>query len=76
MWIVKQNKMGIVNTDHIVVLSILHHTNSICASTSSDDTITLGQYKDIDTCKKVMDLILLAEKSMLTEFDMPLGGDV
>lgn len=76
MWIVKQSKMGMVNTDHVVSMGIHHRDLIICSTSGHTENIVLGQYKDTDACRKVMDDILLAMKAMATEFDMPKEGDV
>ena len=45
-------------------------------TTRDGDFFTLGEYKNRDTCLKVLSEILDSYRAMLSYHDMPLGGDV
>ena len=77
MWIQTQNKQRIINSDQIIDIFVDKTGTKIMAETTRDgDFFTLGEYKDRDTCLKVLDRLL---KVVLTRYlweEMPLGGEI
>ena len=81
MWIQTQDRQKIVNSDHIISIYIRasRTTVNIYADLAKDREATyviLGEYKDRDTCLKVLDGIILGLESMVSVYVMPLGGEV
>ena len=77
MWIQTQNKQRIVNSDQIIDIFVDKTGTKIMAETTRDgDFFTLGEYKDRDTCLKVLDKLLRVSIRGYAWEEMPLGGDV
>ena len=77
MWIQTQNKQRIINSDQIIDIFVARTAPVLYANTTDDaDYITLGEYKDKDTCLKVLNGIALVIGTKLPSGEMPLGGDV
>ena len=78
MWIRTQNKQRLVNSDQIIDIFIGKAGTKIIATTTCNDLteITLGEYKDRETCLKVLERITIGMGSILPGIPMPLGGEV
>lgn len=78
MWIRTQNKQRIINSDQIIDIFVDKTGTKIMAETTRDgDFFTLGEYKDRDTCLKILEHILMAiGRAKAPGITMPLGGDV
>lgn len=78
MWIRTQNKRRIINSDQIIDIFVDNTGTKIMAETIIDTHFhfALGEYKDRDTCLKVIEQLLVSMESMMTRFEMPLGGQV
>lgn len=81
MWIRTQNKQRIINSDQIIDIFVDKTGTKIMAETTRNrengDFLTLGEYKDRDTCLKILELILTAiGRAKAPGITMPLGGDV
>ena len=58
MWIQTQNKQRIINSDQIIDIFVDKTGTKVMAETTRDgDFFTLGEYKDRDTCLKVLEHI-------------------
>lgn len=82
MWIMNQMKNRIINSDQIIDIFINRTGTEIMAETVIDNRdhpvpihFTLGEYKDRDTCLKVLWYIAIVNSS-LPVLAMPLGGEV
>lgn len=77
MWIQTQNRQRIVNSDQIIDIFVDKTGTKIMAETTRDgDFFTLGEYKDRETCLKVLEHISVGMSSNLPGIPMPLGGEV
>ena len=77
MWIQTQNKQRIINSDQIIDIFVDKTGTKIMAETTRDgDFFTLGEYKDRDTCIKVLEHLSIGMVSNLPGVPMPLGGEV
>ena len=79
MWIQTQNKQRIVNSDQVIDIYVDRAGLVIYASTttkSEANKVLLGEYKDRDTCLKVLEHLSVGMGSNLPEIPMPLGGEV
>lgn len=77
MWIQTQNKQRIVNSDQVIDIFVDKTGTKIMAETTRDgDFFTLGEYKDRDTCLKVLEHLSVGMSSNLPGIPMPLGGEV
>lgn len=76
MWIQTQNRQRIVNSDQVIDIFISVRGIEIYAETVKEDYISLGEYKDRDTCLKVLEHISVGMGSNLPGIPMPLGGEV
>lgn len=77
MWIRTQNKQRIINSDQIIDIFVARTAPVIYANTTDDaDYITLGEYKDKDTCIDILECLLLTVGSNVPAMTMPLGGEV
>jgi len=79
MWIQTQNKQRIINSDQIIDIFIDKTGKIIYAETTRDgDFFTLGEFKDRDTCLKVLESmgVILGIVNEIQCTAIPLGGDV
>lgn len=77
MWILTQNKQRIINSDQIIDIFVARTAPVLYANTTDDaDNIVLGEYKDKDTCLKVLYGLALIIGTKLPSSEMPLGGGV
>ena len=77
MWIRTQNKQRIINSDQIIDIFVSKTATKIIAETTKEDVIALGEYKDRDTCLKVLEHITIGMISNLPVLiPMPLGEEV
>lgn len=78
MWIQTQSKQQIINSDRVINIFIDKSGTKIMANTTREDAFSfiLGEYKDRDTCLKVLEHISVGMSSNLLGIPMPLGGEV
>lgn len=78
MWIKSQTKNMIVNSEQMIDIFIDKSGNRImCETTRDGDFYVLGEYKDRDTCLKILDaLISVIGHDECVYINMPLGGEV
>lgn len=76
MWIRTQNKQRIINTDQIASIYITSSGKNIRADMVDEGVFELGEYKDRDTCLKVLSEIEDCLRNMWSIYQMPLGGEV
>ena len=77
MWIQTQNKQRIINSDQIIDIFVDKTGTKVMAETTRDgDFFTLGEYKDRDTCLRVLASILVVIGSRIPMITMPLGGEI
>ena len=70
MWIRSQTKKDNVNTNNATNIFISGN-NVYIAPASKDSSVCLGSYKDTKTAITVIEMILEAERSMCSVFEMP-----
>ena len=76
MWIQTQNRQRIINSDHIIDIFVDKTGTKIMAETTRDgDFFTLGEYKDRDTCMKILEALSLIGTN-IPLMTMPLGGEI
>ena len=81
MWIQTQNKQRIINADQIVDIFIDRTGTKIFAETAIDrdnsNFVPLGEYKDRDTCLKILEHIFVMGFAVgVPAIEMPLGGEI
>ena len=80
MWIQTQNKQRIINSDHVIDIFISNTGTRIIATITCNGPdapgVVLGEYKDRDTCLKVLEHISVGFGSKLPGIPMPFGEDV
>ena len=78
MWIQTQNKQRIVNSDQIIDIFVDKSGTKIMAETTRDgDFLTLGEYKDRDTCLDILGHVgMIIGYSNILTITMPLGGSI
>ena len=83
MWIQTQNRQRIINSDQIIDIFISKTGTKIYANTTvghhePGDTsqFILGEYKDRDTCLKVLESISVVIGSRVSMITMPLDGEI
>lgn len=83
MWIRTQNKQRIINSDQIIDIFISKTGTKIYANTTvghhePGDTsqFILGEYKDRETCLKVLDDLFGTCFPNGCAYRMPLGGEI
>lgn len=78
MWIQTQSRQQIINSDRVINIFIDKSGTKIMANTTREDafSFTLGEYKDRDTCLKVLEHLSVGISSNLPGIPMPLGGEV
>ena len=80
MLIRTQNKQRIVNGSHIVNIFVDKTGTKIFADVDlydlDESRILLGEYKDRDTCLKVLDALIDSYRDMISCYQMPLGGEI
>lgn len=58
MWIVNQSKTKIINTDNVVGVHVSGRQVR-CRALGIEESIVLGEYDDVETCKNIVASILL-----------------
>lgn len=77
MWIRTQNKQRIINSDQIIDIFVARTAPVLYANTTDDgDYVTLGEYKDKDTCLEVLSGLVTLIGTKHPSCKLPLGGDV
>lgn len=82
MWIRTQNKHRVINSDQIIDIFIDRTGKLLIAEVPratidhGTSLITLGEYKDRDTCLKVLDDLFATHFPKVCTYRMPLGGEV
>ena len=78
MWIQTQSKQQIINSDRVINIFIDKTGTKIMANTTREDAFSfiLGEYKDRDTCLKVLEHISVGMSSNLIGIPMPFGGEI
>lgn len=83
MWIRTQNKQRIINSDQIIDIFISKTGTKIYANTTVGhhepgdiSQFVLGEYKDRETCFKVLDDLFFTCLPKDCAYRMPLGGEV
>ena len=78
MWIQTQSRQQIINSDRVINIFIDKTGTKIMANTTREDAFSfvLGEYKDRETCLKVLEHITIGIGSILPGIPMPLGGEV
>ena len=78
MWIQTQSRQQIINSDRVINIFIDKSGTKIMANTTREDAFSfvLGEYKDRETCLKVLEHITIGMDNNLPGIPMPLGGEV
>ncbi len=82
MWIRTQNRQRMVNTDQVISIFVDRTGTLVIAEVPratidhGTSLITLGEYKDRDTCLRVINSLYYELESMVSAYVMPLGGEV
>ena len=76
MFIMYQARTAILNTDNLVSLYINPNRLSVEAFDNTTNLRTLGFYKNVEDCRKVLIAINNAIADGKKTFSMPLGGEV
>ena len=78
MWIQTQSRQQIINSDRVINIFIDKTGTKIMANTTREDAFSfvLGEYKDRETCLKVLEHITIGMDNNLPGIPMPLGGEV
>lgn len=82
MWIITQNKKVLINTDNIIMIFVTGGGNSIIKARIANATekcienVTLGEYKDKETCLKIFEQLSLVVCSDIPGITMPLIEEV
>lgn len=83
MWISTQNKQRIINSDQIIDIFVNKAGTKIYANTTVGhheegdiSQFILGEYKDRETCLKVLDGLFSTHFPKVCTYRMPLGGEV
>lgn len=80
MWIITQNKKALINSDNIIMIFVTGGGDNIIkarvnATSQCVENITLGEYKDRETCLEILEHLLVGD-SDVTSITMPLNEEV
>lgn len=82
MWITTQNKKVLVNSDNIIMIFPTGGGDNIIKARITNaiekctENITLGEYKDRETCLKILEHLSLVVGSDIPAITMPLNDEV
>ena len=82
MWITTDNKKVLINTDNIIMIFVTGGGNNIIKARIANTTekctenITLGEYKDRETCLEILEYLSLVVGSNIPAITMPLIEEV
>jgi hypothetical protein len=82
MWITTQSKKVLINSDNIIMIFATGGGDNIIkarivnATEKCIENITLGEYKDKDTCLKILEHLSLVVGSDIPAITMPLNDEV